>query len=50
MADRLYEYASDRCRRYVKKVAQGRFGAYMEVSLVNDGPFTVVLDSEELIR
>ena len=50
MADRLYEYASDRCRRYVKKVAQGRFGAYMEVSLANDGPFTVVLDSEELIR
>ena len=50
MADRLYEYAAERCRKYVKKVEQGRFGAHMKVSLVNDGPFTLVLDSEELIK
>ena len=50
MAEQLYEYAAERCRKYVKKVEQGRFGAHMKVSLVNDGPFTVVLDSEELIR
>ncbi|HIZ79810.1 MAG TPA: D-tyrosyl-tRNA(Tyr) deacylase [Candidatus Lachnoclostridium stercorigallinarum] len=50
MANRLYEYAAKRCRNYVKKVEQGRFGAHMEVSLVNDGPFTVVLDSEELMK
>jgi D-tyrosyl-tRNA(Tyr) deacylase len=28
----------------VKKVAEGRFGAYMEVSLVNDGPTTIIID------
>ena len=50
MADRLYEYAAERCRKYVKRVEQGRFGAHMKVSLVNDGPFTLVLDSEELIK
>ena len=30
------------------RVAQGRFGAHMQVSLVNDGPVTIVIDSEEL--
>ena len=50
MADRLYEYAAEGCRKYEKKVERGRFGAHMKVSLVNDGPFTLVLDSEELIK
>lgn len=48
MAKALYERAVKRCRMYAGKVGQGVFGAHMEVSLVNDGPFTLVLDSREL--
>lgn len=47
-ANRLYEHVVERCGNYVKKVEHGVFGADMKVSLVNDGPFTLVLDSEEL--
>ena len=47
-AKKLYERAVDRCRLYADKVEQGMFGADMKVSLINDGPFTIVLDSEEL--
>lgn len=47
-ARRLYEHALDRCRLHVGKVEHGIFGADMKVSLVNDGPFTIVLDSREL--
>lgn len=32
----------------IKKVAQGKFGAYMQVSLINDGPVTIVIDSNDL--
>ena len=49
-ANRLYEYFTERCKAHVEHVEHGEFGADMKVSLVNDGPFTVVLDSEELIR
>ena len=49
-ADRLYEYFTDRCRTHVDKVEHGRFGADMKVSLVNDGPFTLMLDSRELFK
>lgn len=44
----LYEHALDRCRLYADKVEHGVFGAYMEVELVNDGPFTLMLDSRQL--
>ena len=47
-ADRLYQYVLEKCRGYAGKVESGSFGAHMEVKLVNDGPFTVVLDSDEL--
>lgn len=47
-AQRLYEYIVDRCRQSVAIVQTGEFGADMKVSLVNDGPFTVILDSSEL--
>lgn len=47
-AKALYDYAVERCRLYADKVEQGIFGACMEVSLVNDGPFTLMLDSREL--
>ena len=47
-ADRLYEYFMERCKTHVGKVEHGTFGADMKVSLVNDGPFTLMLDSKDL--
>lgn len=47
-AEALYEYIIAECRKSVPDVQTGRFGAEMEVSLVNDGPFTILLDSETL--
>ena len=47
-ADRLYEYFMERCRMHVEKVAHGEFGADMKVELLNDGPFTLMLDSKDL--
>lgn len=50
-ARELYRYIVDRCRQEAGEedlVKEGRFGADMKVSLVNDGPFTVMLDSQEL--
>ena len=47
-AEELYEYIILKCRETVPVVETGSFGADMKVSLVNDGPFTVILDSEEL--
>ncbi len=44
----LYEYIITKCREYVPKVEHGEFGADMKVSLTNDGPFTICLDSEEI--
>jgi len=48
MASDLYEYIISKCKEQVKVVERGRFGADMKVSLVNDGPFTIILDSEKL--
>ncbi len=48
IANDLYEYFVSECRKQVAKVETGEFGADMKVSLVNDGPFTIVLD-ENLI-
>lgn len=48
MANDLYEYIITCCKESVSKVEQGVFGADMKVSLLNDGPFTVILDSAEL--
>ena len=48
MANALYEYIIDECRKSGKKVEKGIFGADMKVELLNDGPFTVILDSEKL--
>lgn len=50
LAEQLYEYVVSKCAGYAKKVAHGSFGADMKVELLNDGPFTIVLDSEELIK
>lgn len=48
LANSLYEYIIEQCRKSVPIVETGSFGAEMKVSLVNDGPFTIVLDSEQL--
>ena len=48
MANELYEYIISECERNGKHVEKGIFGADMKVELLNDGPFTVVLDSEKL--
>jgi len=48
MANTLYEYIIQQCKTFVPIVEKGIFGADMKVSLTNDGPFTIVLDSKEL--
>ena len=48
MANELYEYIIMECQKQISKVEKGIFGAEMKVSLLNDGPFTIVLDSSEL--
>ena len=48
MANALYEYIIAECEKAGKKVEKGIFGADMKVELLNDGPFTIVLDSRDL--
>lgn len=48
MAKALYAYIIDECKKTVPVVASGIFGADMKVSLINDGPFTIILDSAEI--
>ena len=48
MANELYEYIIELCKNEISTVEKGAFGADMKVSLLNDGPFTVILDSTEL--
>lgn len=50
LANELYEYIIARCRKEIPVVRHGQFAADMKVSLINDGPFTIILDSEELIK
>lgn len=47
-ANQLYEAFVARARQDTSRVETGKFGAMMQVSLVNDGPFTVWLDTDEL--
>lgn len=47
-ANALYEYIIAKCKESVPIVEKGSFGADMKVSLINDGPFTIILDSETL--
>lgn len=48
MANEMYEYIISKCKEAGFKVETGEFGADMKVSLLNDGPFTIVLDSAEI--
>lgn len=46
-ANELYEFFVSEARKQIEKVATGRFQAMMDVELVNDGPVTILLDSEK---
>ena len=48
MANALFNYTLDHFREKVNKVEAGIFGADMKIELTNDGPFTIVLDSDTL--
>ena len=48
MANELYEYIIKCCKESVPIVEKGSFGADMKIDLLNDGPFTIVLDSNDL--
>ena len=48
MANELYEYCISECEKTVPGVQRGVFGADMKIELENDGPFTIVLDSDKL--
>ena len=49
-ANRLYELFLAQCRAVIPHVDSGVFGAHMDVSLCNDGPFTIWLDTDDLKR
>ena len=49
MAEELYEHMVEKSKGLFKRVQKGVFGADMKISLVNDGPFTLVLDSKEIL-
>lgn len=48
MANAMYEYIISKCKDIAGMVQTGSFGADMKVELLNDGPFTILLDSNEI--
>lgn len=50
LANDLYEYIIDSCKAVIPNVQTGVFGADMAVSIENQGPFTIILDSEEILK
>jgi len=49
-ANEMYEYIIDEVKNKGIKTEKGVFGGDMKISLVNDGPFTILLDSDEIVR
>ena len=49
-ANRLYEYFCQEAEALGVKVERGVFGADMQVELINDGPVTIMLDSDEIVK
>jgi len=47
-ANRLYEYFVSECRKQIDRVETGRFQAMMDVELINDGPVTILIDSQKI--
>ena len=50
LANALYDYIISEIGKEGFSVAHGSFGAEMKVSLLNDGPFTILLDSDEIVK
>lgn len=50
LANELYEYIISQIKTRGFKAEHGEFGADMKVSLLNDGPFTILLDSDEIVK
>ncbi len=50
MSEELYDYICDSLAARIPHVERGVFGADMKVSLVNEGPFTVILDSDQILK
>lgn len=48
MANEMYEYIIAQCKKSVPIVEKGVFGADMKIQMLNDGPFTIILDSAEI--
>lgn len=48
-ANSIYEYIISECKKEINVVEKGVFGADMKVSLLNDGPFTIILDSRDIL-
>lgn len=48
LANELYEYIISECKKEIPNVQTGIFGADMKISIENDGPFTIILDSDDL--
>lgn len=48
LANELYEYIIKSCSLKIPVVERGIFGADMKISLLNDGPFTIILDSDQI--
>lgn len=49
-ANDLYKYIIDKCKNEGINVQTGIFGAKMDVNLINDGPVTIIFDSDELVK
>ena len=49
MASPMYDFVLQEAEKYVAGVQRGVFGADMKIELVNDGPFTIILDSDEIL-
>jgi len=50
LAEELYDYFLMQTKSHFAKVESGKFGAYMQVELVNDGPFTITLEQGRFIK
>ena len=48
-AEEMYELFIEECKKRISKVEHGSFGSDMKVELVNDGTFTIILYSDELL-
>ena len=50
LANELYEYIISECKKEIPNVQTGIFGADMKISIENEGPFTINLDSDDLLN